>query len=68
MSTTGVTPQTCFLNLTGMPGYVGGQLATNTIVTRAILGDKNEPEGYTQSSIAVIRLWKQRMSGGRSKR
>ncbi len=56
----GVAPQRCFLNLHDIPGYVGGQLATNTVVTRAIIGEQSDPLGYTQPSIAVIRLWKHR--------
>jgi hypothetical protein len=64
----GVTPQTCLLSLRDMPGYTSGQLATNTVVTRAVLGDRSDPQGYTQSSIAVIRLWKRRVSASRSEK
>jgi hypothetical protein len=54
----GVSPWRCFLDLRDTPGYVGGQLATNTVNTRALVGEKSDPPGYTQPSIAVIRLWK----------
>jgi len=51
----------CFLELRGLPkGYAGGQLTTNTLVSRNPIGDKSDPPGYTQSSIATIRLWKRR--------
>ena len=56
----GVTPWRCFLDLRDMTGYVGGQLTSNTVVTRAIVGEKSDPPGYTQPSIAVIRLWRGR--------
>jgi hypothetical protein len=49
----------CFLDLSGLPGgYVGGQLTTNTMYSRKILGMESDPGGYTQSSIATVRLWK----------
>ncbi len=51
----------CFLQLTDLPaGYVGGYLTTSTLGSRAALGDRSDPPGYTQNSIATIRLWKQR--------
>ena len=51
----------CFLDLSDLPkGYVGGQLTTSSINSRNVLGDKSDPLGYTQPSIATIRLWKQR--------
>jgi hypothetical protein len=51
----------CFLNLTDPLGeYVGGQLTSNTITSRKDLGLETDPPGYTQSSIATIRLWKRR--------
>jgi hypothetical protein len=57
----GVTFYRCFLDLSGLPGeYVGGQLTTNTAFSRKILGMESDPGGYTQSSIATIRLWKKR--------
>jgi hypothetical protein len=55
----GITPAWCFFDLHDLPtGYVGGLLATNSVISRAIIGDKSDPPGYTQASIAVIRLWK----------
>lgn len=54
----GVTPWRCFLDLHEIPGHVGGQLTSNTVLTRAIVGEKSDPRGYTQPSIAVIRLWR----------
>ena len=57
----GMAVTRCFLELSGLPeGYVGGQLTTNTINSRNVLGDKTDPPGYTQASIATIRLWKRR--------
>jgi hypothetical protein len=57
----GLTSARCFLELSGLPTeYVGGQLTTNTISSLKILGTETEPGGYTQSSIATIRLWKKR--------
>jgi hypothetical protein len=60
----GMSAQRCFMELSGLPPeypeYVGGQLTTNTIGTRNALGDRTDPPGYTQPSIATIRLWKRR--------
>lgn len=57
----GLVVQRCFLELSDLPsGYVGGQLTTNTINSRKNLGDKSDPPGYTQASIATVRLWKRR--------
>jgi hypothetical protein len=51
----------CVLSLKGLPApYVGGMLVTSTIGSKAALGDETDPPGYTQSSIATIRLWKAR--------
>ena len=51
----------CFLNLSDPSGrYVGGQLTSNTMTSRKDLGLETDPPGYTQSSIATIRLWKRR--------
>jgi hypothetical protein len=51
----------CFLELRDLPdGYVGGQLTTNTMRSRALIGPMTDPQGYTQMSIATIRLWKRR--------
>lgn len=57
----GIVVVRCFLELSDLPsGYVGGQLTTNTITSRIRLGDKSDPPGYTQPSIATVRLWKHR--------
>jgi hypothetical protein len=58
---TGMTVSRCFLELRDLPsGYVGGQLTTNTMASRNVLGEETDPPGYTQPSIATIRLWKRR--------
>jgi hypothetical protein len=58
---TGISLLTCHLDLTGLPSaYVGGQLTTNTLASRAILGADTDPPGYTQPSVATVRLWKKR--------
>ncbi len=42
------------------PGYTGGQLTTNSASSPKLFGTDSEPAGYTQVSIATIRLWKKR--------
>jgi hypothetical protein len=60
-SVVGLRVQRCFLELSDLPsGYVGGQLTSNTINSRKNLRDKSDPPGYTQASIATVRLWKRR--------
>jgi hypothetical protein len=55
----GLFPVRCQLVLGGLPApYVGGLLTTNTITSRAAFGGDTDPAGYTQASIATIRLWK----------
>ncbi len=57
----GVTAYRCFLQLADLPtGYIGGQLTTNTITSRAATGEVSDPSGYVQPSIATVRLWKKR--------
>jgi hypothetical protein len=57
----GISLFTCQLDLTGLPpAYVGGQLTTNTVGSRNVLGERTDPPGYTQPSIATVRLWKRR--------
>jgi hypothetical protein len=57
----GLSVYRCSLDLAGLPGaYTGGLLTTNTISSPKILGTETEPSGYTQASIATIRLWKKR--------
>jgi hypothetical protein len=59
----GILASTCHLDLTGLPSsYVGGQLTTNTLNSRIILGPNSDPPGYTQPSIATVRLWKARQN------
>jgi hypothetical protein len=42
------------------PQYVGGQLTTNSVTSPKLFGTETEPAGYTQVSIATIRLWRKR--------
>jgi len=60
----GLFPVACRLVLSGLPApFVGGLLTTNTIASNAAFGGMTEPSGYTQASIATIRLWKQPPTG-----
>ena len=55
----GITTFRCYLDLRGLPApYVGGLLTTNTVGSKAVLGDVTDPPGYVQPSIATIRLWR----------
>ena len=55
----GLFPVRCQLILSGLSApYVGGLLTTNTITSKAAFGGDTDPPGYTQASIATIRLWK----------
>jgi len=57
----GIILATCQLELTGLPSaYVGGQLTSNTVTSRLLVGPDSDPPGYTQPSIATVRLWKKR--------
>jgi sugar lactone lactonase YvrE len=57
----GLYPVRCLLELEGFPApYVGGLLTTSTITSQAPSGGESNPPGYTQASIATIRLWKSR--------
>jgi len=57
----GLFPVRCQLVLTGLPApFVGGLLTTNTLTSKAAFGGDTDPPGYTQASIATIRLWKAR--------
>ncbi len=52
-------PVRCQLVLSGLPApYVGGLLTTNTLTSQAPFGGDTDPPGYTQASIATVRLWK----------
>ena len=49
----------CQLVIDGLPApYAGGLLTTNTLTSQAAFGGDTKPAGYTQASIATIRLWK----------
>ena len=54
---------TCFLDLNGLPdGYIGGRLTTNSLNSPdSLIGEKTDPPGYVQSSIATVRLWEGRL-------
>jgi hypothetical protein len=55
----GLFPVRCQLVMSGLPPpYAGGLLTTNTITSKAAFGGETSPSGYTQASIATIRLWK----------
>jgi hypothetical protein len=57
----GLFPVRCQLVLSGLPApYVGGLLTTNTLTSKAPFGTDSDPPGYTQASIATIRLWQSR--------
>jgi hypothetical protein len=57
----GITGVRCFLDLGGLSAeYIGGELTTNSIRSRKVIGGVSDPPGYTQPSIATIRLWRQR--------
>jgi hypothetical protein len=55
----GITSVRCFLVLSSLPPpYVAGVLTTNSVTSRQPIGDRSDPPGYTQPSIATIRLWR----------
>ncbi len=57
----GLFPVRCQLILSELAApYIGGLLTTNTLTTRASFGGESDPPGYTQASIATIRLWRKR--------
>jgi Lipocalin-like domain len=57
----GLRAVNCLLDLSGLPsGYVGGVLTSNTLWSRKPQGMSTDPPGYTQASIATIRLWRKR--------
>lgn len=52
-------PVRCQLTLSDLPPpFVGGLLTTNTMTSAATFGTETDPAGYTQASIATIRLWR----------
>ena len=55
----GIGVTRCFMDLGDLSGgYVGGRLTTNTVGSRRQLGALSDPPGYTQPSIATVRLWR----------
>lgn len=49
----------CHLVLSGLPpNYTGGLLTTNTLTSQEPFGGESKPTGYTQASVATIRLWR----------
>lgn len=59
----GLTAYHCYVELSDPSGrYVGGLLTTNNITSRNAVGAVSDPPGYTQPSIATIRLWKKPVS------
>lgn len=57
----GISVVTCYLILSDLPAqYSGGMLTTNTVLSRQMVGPESDPPGYTQPSIATVRLWKKR--------
>jgi hypothetical protein len=57
----GLLMQRCFLLLEGLShGFIAGHLTANSINSRQPLGGTTDPAGYTQSSIATVRLWRRR--------
>ena len=57
----GITSFRCFLVLANLsPPYFAGLLTTNTVRSREALGERSDPPGYIQPSIATIRLWRKR--------
>jgi hypothetical protein len=57
----GITTFRCWLDLSDLPAqYAGGLLATNSLASSKVIGTETAPEGYTQVSIATVRLWKKR--------
>ena len=59
MPETGFASFRCYLRLTELPtDYIGGVLTTNTLNSRRLVGLETDPPGYTQPSIATIRLWR----------
>jgi sugar lactone lactonase YvrE len=59
----GLFPVRCQLVLRGLPApFVGGLLTTSTLTSRAPFGGDSDPAGYTQASLATIRLWRARIA------
>jgi len=57
----GLRALNCRLDLSGLPSeYVGGVLTSSTMWSLKGQGMETDPPGYTQASIATIRLWRKR--------
>ena len=57
----GLVVSRCFLELSSLPAqFAGGLLTTNSMNSQNSLGMETNPGGYTQASIATIRLWRRR--------
>jgi hypothetical protein len=57
----GIISTRCFLILSNLSApYIAGVLTTNSVSSRQPIGDQSDPPGYTQPSIATIRLWRKR--------
>lgn len=55
----GLFPVRCHLILSDLPApFIGGLLTTSTMTSGARFGGESQPGGYTQASIATLRLWK----------
>lgn len=65
----GLFPVRCHLVLSGLADQlVGGLLTTSTMTSKAAFGGDTDPPGYTQASIATVRLWrKQAATKGESR-
>ncbi len=51
----GITVYRCFLEHRDLPrDYHGGQLTTNTVISRQGIGEASDPPGYVQPSIAAV--------------
>ena len=63
---TGIRLVQCFLDLTvADKDYVGGLLTSSTIISRQLVGTTSDPPGYSQASIATVRLWRRRVSNNK---
>ena len=58
----GINVYRCWLDLSDLPAqYAGGVLTTSTLNSISkLIGTETIPAGYTQVSIATVRLWKKR--------
>jgi hypothetical protein len=55
----GIVHVRCFLHLADLsPPYADGELTSNSVRSRKLIGAISDPAGYTQPSIVTIRLWR----------